>query len=555
MRAVLGLCLPLLLVACGGGLLPTATPFPTPTTPLNASRQPVLTLAVPMTEGAPANPTPASASLSLSDLVSAPEHAPEIVGGLVSAVDRDRYVRYVAALRARDAAAANWLVSTGLLLKDAKIDPQEMQLVHVILNRKDDPLWYLAHARTQEGLTDQDIDYLESSDAKPSDSWFLDDDIRGLEGYNLLSRDGQRGLQRLFEQAHQDIELREGLAIINAMGLPDSRAFKYPVPLYNVQLYVLSRLLEQGLPLGYERAAVAAACTYGSLATLCDEEARGQVLDYAGERVRFLIDTDVVLAAAGARWRSTDYTLEALMLLFWGGQATALPQPGQPLAAAPDLVTASATHPLSKNDLTSLLVDLAKLRQVQEEMMRTVVEHADQAAAAADLIERWWSEHWRDQTDEGGPDFNRQWARYRDGLGFAGGADAGYVLQGLAASVNLPMPWVQLWYAEKGQLHTVPSGLRLDAATGMLRLSGSAWQNLASLPPETKASLVGWRVPWDNWHLREGVRSCETLPLPLSVWQMGIPSGYLLRQGVLVEADALAALGLNPTPTAESKGG
>ncbi|MDI7276525.1 MAG: hypothetical protein QME94_11145, partial [Anaerolineae bacterium] len=363
----------------------------------------------------------------------------------------------------------------------------------------------------------------------------------------LLTKDGERSLQRIFERAHQDAEVRKGLYLMNTLGLPDRWAFAYPVPMYNVQLYMLTRLLEQGVPGEYERAAVAAALTYGSLLTLCDYEARQYILDYAGERVRFLIEADVLLAAAGAEWRAKDYPLEALMALVWAGQSAAYPSPGQPLLEAPGLRQAAARSPLTREDVERLLVRTDNLRQMQDEMVRAVVEEVSDEGIACQLLEQWWSEQRRDEPDDGGPDLNRQWARWREGRGFAGGAGSGYVLQGLAASINLPLPWAELWYAEDGELRAVPFGLRIEGRSRRLCLSQSAMRATGQLPPETRAILVWWRVPWDDWRLGDAVRSVQTLPLPLSVWWGGVPSGYLMRYGATSE-EALSALGLTPTP-------
>ena len=518
-------------------LAPTSTAWLTPTRSHSATAgEPEATITLQDPVGTP-----------LASAVSGPEGAPEIRAGLVPDESRQRYAHLLAALRARDEAAAGWLTDTGLFLRDGQINGEEFHLLDTLLQDRGDPLWYLTHVRTMEGLSDRDVEYLETISAKPSDDWYFIDDLRGLEAFELLSEDGRRSLQRIFERARHDVEVRRGLYLINALGLPDSRAFRYPVPGYNVQLYLLARLLEQGVPGDYERTAVAAALTYGSLMTLCDQEAAERIVEYAGQRVRFLIDTDVLLAAAGARWRATHYPLEALMLILWGGQATAYPEAGQPLAQVRGLRLAATERPLSSNDLDPLLVRMDNLRQMQDEMMRAVIERSRDQVKASELIEEWWSTYRREEGDDGGPDLNRQWARFQAGQGFAGGAQSAYVLQALAASINLPLPWAQLWYAVDGELQTVPFGLRLDPDRRTLELGPSAHRATANAPAESRAVVVWWRLPWDNWHLEDNVRSCQTLPLPLLVWRAGIPSGYLLRPGVLAEEEIGPALGITTT--------
>lgn len=547
MRARVLVCcvLALTIVACSGGLLPTPvrergrTPVPSPTRP------PAVTVAAPEPTATPPPPTPTA---------NAPQGvttggAPELVAGLVPPEERDRYLRLVDSLAARDPVAADWLITSGVLLADGRIDGAEAQLLALMLETKGDPLYYLTHLRTQDGVSAEDVEYSRANTVITTPEWYLGDDQRGLQGFELLTAEGARSLQRIYERAHQDPEVRKGLYLINTLGLPARWAFAYPVPSYNVQLYALARLLEQGVPGEYERAAVAAALTYGSLLTLCDDEARQYVLDYAGERVRFVIETDVLLSAAGASWRAKDYPLEALMTLLWAGAAAAYPAPGQLLREAPGLRASALKQPLTRDDVARLLADMASLREMKEEMVRAVVEETGDEAAACELVEQWWSEQRRDEPDFGGPDLDQQWARWRAGQGFAGGAEAGYVLQGLGASINLALPWAELWYAEGGALRRVPFGLRIAGASRLLVLSDSARRATEPLPPETKAVLVWWRIPWDNWRLSDAVRTVQTLPLPLSAWRAGIPSGYLLRRGTMSEEEAPSALGLAPTPT------
>lgn len=541
-KAALTLCLLLSLTACSsGGLLPSPTPRTTPT-PRPTAVRPPLAVASPAAQPSP-SPSPTAAPPA------GPEGAPEILAGLIAAPERDRYVSAVNALRARDAVAGDWLVQSGLLLRDGELDANELQALDVVLGHsKDDPLWYLTHARVLDGIAAQDLAYLKDNDAVPGTDWFFGDDISGLQGFQLLSRDGQRSLSRIFDHARSDPEVRKGLYLVNTLGLPDGRAFKYHVPAYNVQLYLLARLLEQGVPSEYERAAVAAALTYGSLLTIADEGAREDVVNYASDRVRFLIETDVMLSAAGAKWRAVDYPLEMLMVLLWAGQSSAYPQPGVPLARARGLAEVAAAAPLSREGLGRLLVQMPTLRKMQNEMLRAVVEETGDELLATDRVEQWWSARRREEVDDGGPDLNRQWSRFTEGRGFAGGAEAAYVLQGLAASINLPLPWVQLWVASGSQPQVVPFGLRLDPAGRMLRVDSAGQRATSALPGEARAALVAWRIPWDNWHLPGGARSAITVPLPLSVWRAGIPSGYLLRAGVATEEDLAAALAPTPAP-------
>ncbi len=543
-KRALGLCLPLLLVACSGGLLPTPAAELPPVSP------PVTTAAP--TTGITSAPTllPAPQGGAESALqASAFDYAPEIAGGLLPPEERDRYLQRLNALYEHDEVAAVWLHNTGLFLRDAHFAGDEARLLDAILQGPGDALWLLSHIRTMEGVDGAAVEYLASIQPVPAGNWYFSDDIQELQAFDLLSDEGKRSLQRIFERAQRDSEVRLGLYLINMLGLPDPRAFQHQVPTYNVQLYLLARMLEQGVPGDYERAAVAAALSYGSLMTLCDAESSERVVAQALERVRFVIDTDVLLAAAGADWLARDYPLEALIVLLWSGQGAACPLPGRPLAQALPLDQAAAERQLNLEDVDRLLASTDTLQQMRSEMMRLVVDGSARYDGVCGLIEEWWSTNRLEEADVGGPDLDQQWARWLEGRGFAGGTEAVYVLQGLAAGINLPLPWAQLWYVQNDELQVAPFGLRLDPAARELRLGTSARTALAPLPVDTQAVLICYRLPWDNWRLQSGARGCQTLPLPLEAWRAGLPSGYLLRQGMLAgDGEVLASLGLAPTP-------
>ena len=507
MKAALCLCLVLLLAACsGGGFLPSPTPRESPTPRPSPIRAPAGT----DTPGAPAMPSPEPGATAPAGAVA----APEIAAGLIPAAQLARYQAALNAVRVRDELAGDWLVQSGTLLRDGVLDDQELQALDVVVNHADDdPLWYLSHARVLDGVSEQDVAYLQDNDAVPETDWYFSDDISGLEDNGLLSQDGRRSLLRIFEHAHSDAEVRRGLYLVNTLGMPSGRAFQYPVPAYNVQLYLLARLLERGVPGEYEKAAVAAALAYGSLLTIADQAAREDIVDHASERLRLLIDTDVMLSAAGAHWRAVEYPLEALIVLLWGGQAGGYPQPGTLLAQVQGLAAAAAGRPLSRDDLGRILVQMPAVRQMQDEMLSAVVEQTGDETTATELLEQWWSERRRDEPDDAGPDLNRQWTRYRDGRGFVGGAGSAYVLSGLAASINLPLPWAELWLGNQGRLQVVPFGVRLDPAARALRLDNSAQRAIADLPGEAKAALVWWHAPWGNWHLPGQARCEEDLPM------------------------------------------
>ena len=249
------------LTACRGGLLTVPTVLPT-TTPDGRALVPVRT-------GLEAESVATSEAEDPSAAVqrAEPQSAPEVRAGLLGAEDRERYERLLATIAERDGEAGEWLRNTGIFLRDGKLDAAELEILSLLAKGKTDALWCVSNVRQIGGISEQELAYFKGNPVTPGANWYFDDDVGSIEAYDLLSAEGKRSLLRSFERAHRDGELRKGLYIINTLGLPDPRGFKRPVPGYNVQLYLLMCLLEQGVPGAYEKAAVAAALTYGSLLT------------------------------------------------------------------------------------------------------------------------------------------------------------------------------------------------------------------------------------------------------------------------------------------------
>ena len=217
--------------------------------------------------------------------------------------------------------AQRWITDTGQFMEDKSIGSEEINLVEV-LTCKEDPLFYLIRPQIVDRVTSKEVSEVEEDSTQPQGYMYLEDDVKHLKNMGLFSDNAEQALIRVIELANDDYELRKGLYLMKHYGHPKATVFRYEVPGYNTQLFVLGKLLEKGIPEGYERVALAAALDYGSLITIGDRQVRETVPDYAYNMLKFIAETDEVVEGAGGNWQAKDYPLEAGFGLVWGAPAT-----------------------------------------------------------------------------------------------------------------------------------------------------------------------------------------------------------------------------------------
>ncbi|GAH27195.1 unnamed protein product, partial [marine sediment metagenome] len=100
------------------------------------------------------------------------------------------------------------------------------------------------------------------------------DDLKELQEKGLFSEKAKQGLDRIVGLSEDDYEIRKGLYLINNFGHPNRGMFRYKVPSFNTQLFILGKLLEGGVPQDYERISIAASLVYGSVYTIADQKVK-----------------------------------------------------------------------------------------------------------------------------------------------------------------------------------------------------------------------------------------------------------------------------------------
>jgi len=255
-----------------------------------------------------------SAITTTYDLETAIDKMPELYAKEVSEDEELQYEDLISQLPLN---AQRWITSMGQFMEDKKIDSDEASLLEVLAS-KEDPLFYLTMPQIIEEVTSKEIAEVKKDSASPQGYMFLKDDVEELQQKGLLSDKAKQALDRIISLAEDDYELRKGLYLISNFGHPNTRMFEYKIPDYNTQLFMLGKLLEKGIPEGYERVALAAALDYGSLITIGDRQVRETVPDYAYNMVKFIAETDEVVKEAGGNWQAKDYPLEADIALVWG---------------------------------------------------------------------------------------------------------------------------------------------------------------------------------------------------------------------------------------------
>lgn len=216
--------------------------------------------------------------------------------------------------------AQQWIAEMGQFLEDKKLSRSEKKLLELLVSRKD-PLIYLTMPRIINGIWWDDIRWIKKGPMKPDGYMYLKDDVKELQQKGLFSERAKQSLDRMVQLAEDDYEVRKGLYLINNFGHPNKRTFRYKVPDSNTQLFVLGKLLEKGIPEGYETIALGAALDYGTVITIGDDEVDKEIIDYVYNMVKFIEETDKIIREKGANWQAKNYPLGAAIVLAGGAMS------------------------------------------------------------------------------------------------------------------------------------------------------------------------------------------------------------------------------------------
>jgi len=258
--------------------------------------------------------TPSKAYAQENNLETAMNKMPEVYTKQVSESLVEAYKNLISRLP-KD--AQQWVIGMGQFLEDEKLSKSEKGLFELLASTKD-PLIYLTNLRIIDGISWGDVRWAKKDPIKPDNYMYLKDDVKELQEKGLFSEKAKQGLDRIVLLAENDYELRKGLYLINNFGDPNKRTFRYKVPDFNTQLFVLGRLLEKGIPEGYEIIALGAALDYGTVITIGDDEVDKEVVDYAYNMIKFIEETDKIIKEKGANWQAKNYPLGAAIALAGG---------------------------------------------------------------------------------------------------------------------------------------------------------------------------------------------------------------------------------------------
>jgi hypothetical protein len=494
---------------------------------------------------------------------------PEVYTEAVTPETVEQYTKLLSALSEE---AQWWITGMGWGLEDLALDANEVALLE-LLAEKNVPtgMSILTSPDVIDGVKWGEVTRAQGYEVD-SLAALLKDDIDELLAEELLSDEGLAGINELIEMAGTNFEIAKGLYLIDNFGHPNAAMFTHQVPEYNTQLHVLGRLLELGVPEGYEVAAVAAGLDYGSLWTMADEDVRTLIPDYAHRVLGFQAETDDVLRQGRlesnggktlfrpAAWQASDLPLEAQIALIWGAPGNYYSMSKEEAARIGydwDALKVKlwvgyrevfSGRPMSLVDFDFLFVDLSTLEAISAHLLSNDFLKDDLNSlsgsiyqfAMNDNLDYIWPEELELVKTGGREVYNGyvcnmdwQWGQFKNFSRFVGGSGDAYIHTYFLKSVNV---------AGITPVRNVHQSGYYDCFDHMWKASDREIQVDPGIRGRVDSRL-GWnKVPWSNWHINPHPGNWTgrmRILTPLRgdvVWSTGIPHGYILRGDVSDEA-------------------
>ena len=256
-------------------------------------------------------PTPVSWTL-----VRAIDNLPEVYSKSVTVETRDQYLQLVSALPKE---IQVWIAGMGWGLEDMELDKNELALLEA-LAEKNTPsaMSIITNPSFLDGVLLSEVIWAQGYEVE-SLSELIQDDIDELLAGGLLSDNGREGIQSLLILAEENYEISKGIFLIANMGHPDQNKLHYKVPTFNTQLFMLGKLIDSGIPQGYEVIALAISLDYGNLYSIAGDDVARKFIDYAQAMMAFVAETDQILIQENfIDWQAKNYSLEMAIELVWG---------------------------------------------------------------------------------------------------------------------------------------------------------------------------------------------------------------------------------------------
>lgn len=280
-----------------------------------------------------------------------------------NAIDKEVVDLYKSLIADLDEKTQKWITGMGLGLEDQKLDEDEIDLFS-LLKEKDfvTSLYIVTNKTILDGISKKDVEWARNQSVENIES-ILVKDLNILLDKGMIGV-GNNNLQQFITMTENDFNFEKGLFLISSLGNPDQSFFKYRVPDFNTQLYVLMQLLNSGIPKGYEIVALGTAICYGSLYSFVEEEIKQDVIEYAIDNLRYIYETDLLLEENGkVEWLAKDLPLEGAIYLTWG--AAGKHYPWTDSKGWWDGWELFAQRPMQRWEFEWLFVDLSTLGQMR----------------------------------------------------------------------------------------------------------------------------------------------------------------------------------------------
>lgn len=486
---------------------------------------------------------------------------PEVYTAAVSQAVIDQYKQLLSPLPTE---AKKWITGMGWGLEDLILDSNEIALLECLSSKNTSTiLSILTKPTIIDGLTLSELTWARGYQVE-SLSEVLKDDIDELEKRELLSPEGLVGIQTLIGMAATDFEIAKGLHLIGNFGHPNADIFSYSVPSYNTQLYILGQLVELGIPVGYEVAAVAAALDYGTLWSIADNETRALIVNYALGMIEIQAETDLRIKQFGATWEARDLPLEGQITLIWGGPGDLYPAEYSEWERSPSgtvnintgplrsFMVAFKKNPMSLDDFEWIFITHKTKNDMRDYLINNNFLNSSTITNPDKLMEKIWLFYYKDDRnfiyidDPGWPanpmhqiidgrdvmpsylaNIEEQWRRFRSGEKFRGSSGDAYIGGYLIQALN--MPNISMGYYN----HT--SGY-FNPHSSVFRVTDAENTDVAGSVAKTKLlDIFGWwQIPWNNFKTTNGddFRLWFTIPLIYTVGKTGVAPGYVYRANI-----------------------
>jgi hypothetical protein len=526
-------------VSCSGNI---ATSIPIPTNTLSPTPSASATPVPPTATVVPPTPVPFNLEVSI-------ERIPEIYTNSTTTETKSQYESIVGELPLE---GQKWITGMGQFLEDNQLTDAEITLLQCMADKNGvTNLSVFSQPTIIDGVTPSEAKKYCATDVD-SISTLLKDDIAALQSSGNL--EDAKIFDPLILMANDgDYEILKGLVLIDNYGIPPQEKFKYNVPTYNTQLLVLGKILKNGVPAGYEVAAVAAGLDYGSLWTIADDNLRAMIPGYASNMINYQASTDAIIGQKGVTtWNAKNTSLEGQIALVWGATGNYFPltkeeaarigrniKPFDSWSGYREVFSGRQMTPVDFEFVSITPEILAEMREfvISKNLIKNSPNNFSGNMFMFAMMDNLSYQESPVITNIDGLDiFNAyicnpkwEWQQYKSNGKFVGSSGDAYVQNFFLKSLNL---------AGITPTHYAHQSGFLDFDNGLWKDSNSELDVIRSWAKPIDPR-IGWnQVPWNNFVITSHPGNWSGRVLFIEpqkydpIWKTGIPSGYIFRADV-----------------------